>query len=278
MFGYIQPERDELRFREYAEYRAYYCGLCRCMGERLGEIARAALSFDCTFIAIMLSGMAGRTEAKKAFCAYKPLEKGRMAAVRDEYLDFCADLNILLYHCKLQDDWQDERRAKALMGKGVMYSAAKRARENAPELYSVIAQGISEISVIERDNSDELDAAPDAFARMMKGIAECAPIVGEGNRIVFPKLLFHLGRWVYLIDAWEDRDKDVKKGAYNPFISSGADLERARFLLNCSLNEAVNAYHLLDIRAHESLLDNIMLEGCPSKNIQALGGEDEQSV
>lgn len=275
MFGYIQPHKDELRFREFAEYRAYYCGLCKCMGRRFGEHARAALSYDCTFVALLLCGMAGHEAAHKCRCLYKPLERVRMAAEEDEYLRFAADMNILLYYCKLEDDWRDERRPAALAGRGIISGAAKKAREHNPGLFSAISSGIAELSTLERENTAELDAPADAFARMMRSIGECAPAEGQGNRIAFPRLLYHLGRWVYLIDAWEDRDKDREKGAYNPFLRAGADKERAAFLLNRSLEEAINAYDLLEIRAHCSLLDNIMLEGCPGRNIQALGGKDE---
>ena len=65
MYGYIQPNQDELRIREYTEYRAYYCGLCKCLSAEYGEIARSVLSYDCTFIALLLSGLAGTDDVQK---------------------------------------------------------------------------------------------------------------------------------------------------------------------------------------------------------------------
>ena len=131
------------------------------------------------------------------------------------------------------------------------------------------------LSQLEKANCSELDAPADAFARMMKSVGLSAPIENRGDRIALAHTLYHLGRWVYLIDAWDDRDKDKKKGSYNPFIASGADKDRAEFLLNCSLNEAINAYQLLNLLSHEGLLDNIILDGCPAKNREVLGGKDE---
>lgn len=278
MFGYIQPNKDELRFREYNEYRAYYCGLCKCIGRQFGEPMKLTLSYDCAFIALLLTGIAGIEDARKCRCVYKPLSRARMAAVEDEYIRFAADTNIILAYCKLDDNWRDDKATGAAVGKAAMKSAIQKAREHSPALYRVIADGISELSEIERAEIPELDPPADAFARMMKNIALAAPVVSQQNRLALGHMLYHLGRWVYLIDAWEDREKDKKSGSYNPFLASGADKERAAFMLNCSLNEAINAYELLDIRAHESLLDNIIKDGCPLKNSEILGGKNDKPI
>ena len=72
MYGYIRPNQDELKIREYTEYRAYYCGLCKCLSAEYGEIARSVLSYDCTFIALLLSGLDGTDNVQKRRCVYKP--------------------------------------------------------------------------------------------------------------------------------------------------------------------------------------------------------------
>lgn len=275
MFGYIQPNKDELRFREYNEYRAYYCGLCKCIGREFGEPVKLALSYDCAFMALILTGIAGVENTRKCRCAYKPLSRARMAAVEDDYIRFAADMDVILAYCKLDDNWRDDKKLGAAAGKAAMKSALHKARERSPELYRAISEGISELSRLEQENTPELDLPADAFARMMKNAALAAPVENPQNRLALGYMLYHLGRWVYLIDAWEDREKDKKKGSYNPFLAAGADKERAEFIINCSLNEAINAYELLDIKAHESLLDNIIKDGCPAKNREVLGGKDD---
>ncbi len=275
MFGYIQPNKDELRFREYNEYRAYYCGLCKCIGRRFGEPMKLTLSYDCAFMALLLTGLAGKEDTQKCRCGYKPLSRARMAASEDEYLRFAANMDIILAYCKLDDNWRDDRALGAAAGKAAMKGAFQKAKEQSPELYRAISEGIGELSQIERANTPELDPPADAFARMMKNIALAAPVEGAQNRLALGHMLYHLGRWVYLIDAWEDREKDKKSGSYNPFLASGAGKDRAEFILNCSLNEAINAYELLDIQAHEGLLDNIIKDGCPLKNSEVLGGKDD---
>lgn len=271
MYGYIQPNQDELKIREYAEYRAYYCGLCKCLGEEYGEIARNVLSYDCTFIALLLSGLAGTDNVQKRRCVYKPLSKPRLTAVADDMLRFAADMDVLLAYYKLDDDWRDDKNPTAACARLALRNAMKKAANRQPEMDRAISCGLKELEELEKANCPELDAPADAFARMMKTAGLSMPIENRGDRIALSHTLYHLGRWVYIIDAWDDREKDKKKGSYNPFISSGADKSRAEFLLNCSLNEAIKAYQLLNITSHKGLLDNIILDGCPAKNRKVLG-------
>ena len=55
MFGYIRPLEGELKVREQREYRGYYCGLCKSIGARYGQIERLSLSYDCAFLAALLA-------------------------------------------------------------------------------------------------------------------------------------------------------------------------------------------------------------------------------
>lgn len=264
MFGYIRPCREELRIREEAEYKAWYCGLCGNLGKRYGQAARWALSYDCAFVALLLSGATGEGSIGAARCPYRPLKK-RPMALECASLSFAADLDVLLAWHKLADDWRDERKFAAPLGRAALMGAARRAKARAPELDRAIRAGIEELCALEKEGCRELDAPADAFARMMRAVGQCAPLPGGPARPIVTQILYHMGRWVYLMDAWDDREKDGKRGAYNPFLSAGAGQERAQFLLALSQNEALGAYELLDVQAHKGLLDNILFEGCAGR-------------
>ncbi len=265
MFGYIGPCRDELKIREEAEYKAWYCGLCKSIGRYYGQTARLALSYDCAFIALLLSGAAGEAGSLAlSRCPYHPFKKRPMAQ-ETPALSFAADLDILLAWYKLADDWRDERRLAAPAARLALLGAARRAKERAPALDAAIREGIGELTALEKETCRELDAPADAFARMMRSVGECAPCPAGAAKRVIPQVLYHMGRWVYLMDAWDDREKDAGKGAYNPFLAAQAGEDRARFLLALSQNEALSAYELLDIETHKGLLDNILYEGCAAR-------------
>lgn len=276
MFGYIAPCRPELRIREEKEYKAWYCGLCRELGHRYGQTARLGLSYDCAFIALLLSGASGLGGWDMARCPYKPAPKRPMASPCWP-VAYGADLNVLLAWYKMQDDWQDERKPLAGLGRMAWRGYARRAEQRAPELAQAVEAGIRELTALEKENCKELDAPADAFARMMRAVGRAAPLTDSSGRVM-PHVLYHLGRWVYLIDAWDDRHKDREKGAYNPFLAAGASREQAAFLLHLSLNEATDAYELLGIDLHKGLLDNIIYVGCPGNTRRILEDKDEQSL
>jgi len=81
-------------------------------------------------------------------------------------------------------------------------------------------------------------------------------------------MFYNLGRWIYLADAWDDREKDEKRGSYNPFLAAGTDRQQAEFLLNVSLTEAQRGYDLLTMNGPHGLIDNIMELGCRQRTQQ----------
>ena len=57
MFGYIAINKAEMKFRDFDIYHAYYCGLCKDLKERYGRSGQITLSYDMTFLIILLSGL-----------------------------------------------------------------------------------------------------------------------------------------------------------------------------------------------------------------------------
>lgn len=276
MFGYVSPLKCELKVRELAQYDAYYCGLCKTIGERYSQTARMVLNYDCCFLALLLAGVAGAKPCMEKACGYKPLRKKRPVAVSSAEIDFAADVNVLLAYHKLNDDWQDEKKLTAATGKAALSGDAKKAKRNRPDVDEAIRNGIAELTGYEKRATADIDAPAEAFAKLMCETLRCSQSDKNGAVcIALGQLGYHMGRWIYLMDAWDDREKDKKSGSYNPFIVSKADKERASFLLHMSLNEAVKAYDLLDIKANKGVLDNIMYYGNAAKTESLLNKGDE---
>ena len=280
MFGYIVPLKQELRMRELAQYNAYYCGLCTSIGARFGQAARLTLNYDSTFLAMLLTGLSGGSAQPciPRSCGYKPFQKKRLFAPDSDALRFSADFNVALAWHKLRDDWQDEKKASALAGKGLLRRAAKQVSAERPNMVSAIEAGIRELSVLERERCNILDAPADCFALLMRAAGKEAPLADVRMKPAFEALLYNIGKWVYLADAWEDRERDARTGAYNVFNVTGAEAERAGFLMHYSINEAIKAYELLDIAVNREILDNILYDGCAARTQKLLGGKHEQSV
>lgn len=273
MFGYVQPNKAELKMREYAQYQAWYCGLCKTLQRSYGQIPRLVLDYDCTFLALLLSGVQGDVEhCRLEKCGYKPFKKKAPIAPSCDALSYAADINVLLYWHKLLDDWRDERKIAALVGHASLKAAADHAAKKQPAAANAIAEGIAALSELEKLREPSIDKAADAFARILQRLACEYPPLTVSQRDALSWLGYHLGRWIYFIDAWEDRADNKKTNAYNPFLISSAQEDRASFLLYASLNEMEKAYDLMDIQANRGLLDNIIYQGCRLRTRQILEG------
>lgn len=277
MFGYIRPMECELKVREQMLYRAYYCGLCRTIGKRSGQAARMALNYDCAFLALLLDAMDGGGAVEPARCIVKPYRGRQPSAVPSPALDYAADVNVLLAYYKCADDWNDERKASALAAKTSLSGAAVKAAGRWPALAKDVLERLESLSRLERCGTKELDAPADAFGGLMRSVMAMYPGLSDQNRAPCEWMFYNLGRWVYLADAWEDREADRKSGAYNPFLASGADRDAASFQLYFALGEAENACNLIAFPHENGVVDNVMRLGCRHKTRQILAEEPKEN-
>ncbi len=280
MFGYVTPHKPELKVRELAQYQAWYCGLCKTLRMTYGQIPRLVLDYDCTFFALLLAGITGEEyTCAPERCGYKPLKKKTPVIGPCEALSYAADINVLLYYYKLADDFRDEKSIPAFAGHTALRAGATLAAKRQPEAAQAIASGIAQLSNLEKQKEPSIDVAADAFANILKQLALGYDKLTEKQKTALFWLAYHMGRWIYLIDAWEDRKKDEKAGSYNPFLIADATQERASFLLYASLHEMENACDLLELQSNQGLIENIIYQGCRFKTKQVLEGvKKDESV
>lgn len=264
MFGYIRPLECELKVREQAEYRGYYCGLCKSIGARYGQLERLSLSYDCAFLAALLSAISGGAGFSRGNCGPRCYRGKRAIANASPALDYAADVNILLAWYQAADDAADDRSAKALAARLAFSRAYRKAAKRHPELDRAIRDNTERLHVLERAHTASTDEPSDTFGKTLSAVILHAPMLPQSERQAAEWMFYNLGRWIYLIDAWDDREKDEKSGGYNPFLITKMEPERARFLLNVTLNEVSKAYDLLNLQQPSGLLDNIIRLGLDS--------------
>ena len=264
MFGYIRPLECELKVREQAEYRGYYCGLCMSIGARYGQLERLSLSYDCAFLAALLSAIAGGAGFSRGNCGPRCYRGKRAIANASPALDYAADVNVLLAWYQAADDAADDRSAKALAARLAFSRAYRKAAKLHPELDRAIRDNTERLHALEREQAASTDEPSDTFGKTLSAVILHAPILPQSERQAAEWMFYNLGRWIYLIDAWDDREKDEKSGGYNPFLITKMEPERARFLLNVTLNEVSKAYDLLNLQQPSGLLDNIIRLGLDS--------------
>lgn len=269
MFGYIQPDVPHMYVKDGTLYKAMYCGLCQSIGTSCGQRARFALSYDMTFLSALLHNIMNTdVKIRKKHCVLHPVVK-RPIAESDEITRAVACLNTAFTYYKLTDDIEDEKKGRfkrAFFTKGY-----RRAVRIHPAMGNIIRGHMEQLRKLEVQNTDSLDRAADPFGMMIADISDY--VLGEYKTEYTRRLCYSVGKWVYLIDALDDYDKDIKKKNYNPFFAAfgeptrcemlSAHGEEVKFVFQSVFAE--NAECLKNIRFYfnHDLTDNIILRGLP---------------
>lgn len=269
MFGYVRPSVRDLPEEELDRFRAMYCGLCHTLSRRYGQAARFILNYDFTYLAILLSdGTAGAQGAGR--CYTSPIKK-RPFLEPTAAMELAADESVILAYWQLRDGVEDHGLWKGL---GYRVSAAalrggyRKAAAARPEFDGRVREQLAALSRLEGECCPSMDQAADTFAQLLAAAA--AGVEDPVRRRVLEQMLYHLGRWVYLIDAADDLQKDAVSGNYNPValrygLRDGKwDEENRRAFartLDHSIHMIATAFELWDFGVWRPLLESTVYTG-----------------
>lgn len=272
MLGYIVPYKSELRIREFDLYSGYYCGLCKSVANRFGQLPRLVLNYDSVLLALVLSSLFTEKEALATErCPVHPRKK-KLIVKSAEGLDYAADMMVLLAFYKLQDDHLDEGGWKSQAGMLALRRSHRRLLTTYPKKGAILQEQLDELHLLEREKCTSLDRASEPFAKIMSEIfsAEELPFSRETIESL-RRFGYHLGKWIYLIDAYDDLSENEKDGAYNPLLPVRPGLlERMEFNLHCHLTELSSAWQSLAPQKNLELIENIVYMGLFQKTEQIL--------
>ena len=279
MFGYLQIHKDELKVKEYEAYKSVYCGLCKQLGKDYGFMTRLILSYDCTFYAILLMSLKRScTGFSDGRCKFNPLKKCKFADCKDNAYSKASALSVISAYYKVVDDIDDSgffKRIALKIAKPFFGRRQKKAAMRFPEIEIIVSEMMKNQKAAENDELVTIDKAANPTAKM---ISDLAALEG-GNDLqkrVLSEFGYQIGRWVYLIDAADDYEKDKKSGNFNPFIKADInDKDYINSVLSQSLARAYDAYNLLDIIDFKPIIDNMMLYGFPNKQNAVLNNRQE---
>lgn len=260
MLGYVTVNQDELKVKDLRKYREFYCGVCRDIKKRAGQFPRSFLTYDMTFLAILLSSLCGEAETRKEQrCFLHPFKK--TGSIQNRWTEYAADLNILLVYYNLMDDWIDEKKIRSRMAAGLLKRNCRKLEKEYAEQIRAIETYLEDLHKVEMEENMDLDLASGLTGKLF-GELFCSreSIWKEELR----RMGFYLGKWIYLMDAWQDVEKDRKNGNYNPFssISKEADFDdKAQQILIMMAAEAANTFEMLPIVENVDILRNILYSG-----------------
>lgn len=280
MFGFIRPVKAELRVKEAERFRQVYCGLCHTIRAQYGHFYTLFLSYDMTFFALVIGcGEQSAAPPCQKRCAAHPLVR-QSCAETDAALTRAADVSVLLTYHKLQDSVRDERGIKRLAARLLCLLGRRgyrKASARLPDANAKMVEALAALHMLEQQNCDSMDRAADASARLT---AAAVPHTGDSRERVLRQMFYHIGRWLYLLDAAQDAGEDIKAGSYNPVVRRyglrTADLteikEPLERTLERSLADVCMAFDLLDARQDAELIRNIIFLGMPVVTRQVLDG------
>ncbi|HJA92004.1 MAG TPA: hypothetical protein H9717_02605 [Candidatus Eisenbergiella merdipullorum] len=279
MFGYVIVNKQELKFREFDLYQSYYCGFCRKLKEKYGIRGQLTLSYDMTFLILLLSGLYEEEDVVSSCkCIAHPLE--RHATRTNRFTEYAADMNVILsyYHC--MDDWNDEKKVLKRGYAGLLKKACAGAESRYPEKARLIKEELLQLQKYEKAGSQDLDTVAGCFGNIMAEIFACRKDEWEDELRIMG---FFLGKFIYLLDAYEDMEKDEKNGCYNPFSSrkkeKGFDDEVLK-ILRMMMAECSRAFEKLPILENTDILRNILYSGvwCRFESVRARRKEQQENA
>jgi hypothetical protein len=248
-------------------YKALYCGVCKSIGKCGGQCARFTLTYDIAFMSAVIHNLTKTdVEIKREHCIIHPITKKPMAKPDDISLNLGA-LNVILAYFKIKDDILDNGRGRLL--KLLFSRGYKKCAKLHPELVEIVQTNYEKLYLLEQEKETSIDKIAHPFAMML---AELSDILLKEYKNEYTNAYFYnFGKWIYLIDALDDYDKDIKKGNYNPFYyayraENYSDLkskhgEEISFIMSATLNGIESNFSNLRFGFNADLIRNISTRG-----------------
>ena len=264
MFGYITVNQQELKIKEYNRYRAYYCGLCKSLRERHGMAGQMTLTYDMTFLAILLSGLYEPDSCSGLErCLVHPCRKHMILS--NEYTAYAADMNILLAYHKCMDDWLDDKSLWKLSYARLLKKRYKTLEARYPRQVQAINIYMENVHNGEKCRLEDLDLISGYTGVLLGELFTCRE---DEWSAILRQMGFFLGKFIYLMDAYEDLEADIKKELYNPWIFYRNQTDFEKFCLetlHMMAAECAREFEKLPILMDAEILRNILYSGLWSK-------------
>ena len=261
MFGYVKINKMDLTFREYEHYRGYYCGLCKYLKDNHGEISRLTLNYDITFLILVLSALyRPKSNIIEEGCITNPFKKKKK--IINEITEYAVSMNVLLAYYKLEDNLNDENRIKYKVVYNLYKKKLKLAYEKYPKKAEFIKAQLEELNKLEKEKNINIDMVSNTFGALM---GEVFVYKNDDYEEDLRNIGFNIGKYIYLLDAYEDLGKDYEKGRYNPFIEYIDKREelkdRVDKLISISLGILAQSIDNLNLKMNINIIDNIVYSG-----------------
>ena len=278
MFGYVRINKMDLTFREYENYKGYYCGLCKYLKENHGEISRLGLNYDITFLIVILTAIyKPKPSIFQERCVVSPFKKKKK--IINEITEYAASMNVLLTYYKLEDNLLDDKGIKDIFAYNLYKNKLNLAHNKYPQKSKIIKEQMNLLNKLEQEKEYNIDKVSNTFGEIMGEIFAYKTDKYEED---LRKIGFNIGKYIYILDAYEDLEEDYKKGRYNPFIEYINNKEelkqRVDRLVSMSLGLLSSSINNLNIQVNRGIIENIVYSGVYLRYKNILNKVSENNV
>lgn len=287
MFGYISINKPEMKVKEFDTYQSFYCGLCHSLRRTSGIPGQLTLTYDMTFLSLLLTALyEEKPVCRMERCPVRPWRK--MRKLSGPLSDYAASMNVILAYYNLEDDWLDDRSLKSWLLSRLLCRKVRKLKKQYPRQTKAVRNYLDRLHQCESERSANLDLAAGLTGEMLGEIfVYQEDIWAEDLR----RIGFFLGKYIYLMDAMEDREKDAQSGSYNPWNEAKEDILKLcpkdvapdTFLqdyilqvLTMMMAETTIAFERLPILEYSEILRNILYSGVWTKYEAVLSGDSKR--
>lgn len=286
MFGYVVPDKPNMFMKDYYLYKAFYCGICKTIGHSThSQLMRLTTNYDITFLNVLYHSLFDKDiELNDEVCILNPVKK-KSIVKDDELTKDIIDVNTILMHYKCVDDIIDDKSSsKALVDKVVLRKSYRKAKEKFPNIDKAFEDGYNRLREYEKKNEGSIDKVSDAFAKMMYAVGK--ELFKEKFNVHLGNLMYSIGKWIYIIDAIDDIDKDYKEKKYNMFLQGYEYKDKETFLkdkkeelsfaLEGCYQTMLDSFDNIKVEKYEGILTNILWYGIKKSIKEILEGRREE--
>ncbi len=262
MFGYINVNKSELSEENKKIYQSYYCGLCQRLHSNCGVKGQVLLSYDMTFVVVLLTGLYELSNQEKQFtCAIHPTKK--QTAYENEISDYCAAVNVMLAYHNLIDDWKDEKNYSKKTLAGIIRKDYEHFATQYPRQAKAIEEYMEKIAAYEAAGENNIDLVAGLTGEML---GELMAWKEDEWYTELKTLGYYMGKFIYLMDAYEDIDRDEKHNNFNPLRHLKKENEKdfetlCKLMMTSMMSECAKSFERLPILQHADILRNILYSG-----------------
>ena len=264
MFGYVIANREAMDEEQRARYKSWYCGICRSLTKNYGVAAGGILSYDMTFLVLVLSSLyEPETAQGTERCVPHPFHVHEYTA--NCFTDYAADMNVLLAYYKALDDWKDEKKLSAKTLMTALHKPYLRIAEKYPRQSREVERCLTKLSELEEMGVCDPDSAAKCFGGLMRALF----LWREDNwQKVLGDMADALGQFIYIMDAFVDLKGDLRHGRYNPLGDmrrQGCTDEDIKDILTMLIGECALHFEKLPLVENIDIMRNILYSGVWTK-------------